>query len=354
MHNELYEKLLTLSLCKNLCQHDYIFNLADKTASLLENEKQSFRPKSKNGKSGGLLDFSNLQKKPLIVVPDLHARTYFLWHLLNWNLPQSIFSNDAISSESNEKMQITVFEALQNNLIRIVLVGDLLHSEARGKLRWMNAWDEFMHRIENGPAMTEEMKESLSLLSMVMELKCAFPENFHILKGNHENINNSYGHGNFPFCKFANEGEMVRLFMQTVYGDDVLFVIQCFERALPILAFFPECLVSHAEPKRAFSIDEVINYSENDEVISGLTWTENGSSANGSVETMIKSFYGTSDPKEIIKKVYIGGHRPVHKKYFLRQNGLFVQIHNPEQENIALVMPNRIFNPKNDIHSVSE
>lgn len=337
MERDFFKKLQILGECNELPQHDYIFELADRTASILENENESFRPKAKNKKSGGLLDFTSQKQLPLIVVPDLHARACFLWHLLNWELPQDYFVQ-----------HLNVFQALEKGLIRIVLVGDLLHSEVRGRKRWMKAWDEFMLRIENGPCMTMEMKEGLGLLSMVMELKCAFPEHFHILKGNHENINNCHGHGDFPFCKFANEGEMVRLFMQTVYGDDVLFVIQCFERSLPVLASFPNCLVSHAEPKRAFCREEVIENASNEDVTAGLTWTENDSAEDGSVSEMLKAFTQSQNSK------YLAGHRPVKGRYATRQNDLFIQIHNPDQENIALIAPDAIFNPDKDIHSVSK
>lgn len=71
--------------------------------------------------------------------------------------------------------------------------------------------------------------------------------------------------------------------MVSVYGDDVLMVISCFEN-LPLAAVFPECVVSHAEPARAFSRQELINGMDSDEVILGLTWTENNAAKDGSVK----------------------------------------------------------------------
>ena len=52
------------------------------------------------------------------------------------------------------------------------------------------------------------------------------------------------------------------------------------------------------------------------------------------------------------KGVYFGGHRPVNNMYNLRQNGKFIQIHNPKQYNVAIVNPYKTFNVDNDIVSV--
>ena len=50
---------------------------------------------------------------------------------------------------------------------------------------------------------------------------------------------------------------------------------------------------------------------------------------------------------------YFGGHRPViGVKYNLRANGKFIQIHNPDEMNVAIIQPNKIFNPNEDIKSI--
>lgn len=314
-----------------LPDHDYLFSVADSAASVLENEICSYRPASDFNTLGGLLDFSGGEKLPLVIVPDLHARSYFLRNILNFTLPESF----ACSEINGGKTGISVFQALEEDKIRLVFVGDLLHSELRGRLRWMEALKDFDRGNYNGESMTAEMSEGLTLFSMIMELKIAFPANVHILKGNHENIMNVRGPGDFPFRKFANEGEMVKDFMVSVYGDDVLMVISCFEKNLPLAAVFPECVVSHAEPARAFSRQELINGMDSDEVILGLTWTENNAAKDGSVKKMLESL--TEKPDSL----YFGGHRPIQGNYSLRQNGKYVQIHNPDRQNIVLVYKDR-------------
>lgn len=336
------------SALSGLPDHDYLFAAADSAASVLENEICSYRPAAEFNRLGGLVDFSGRRAEcgrlPLVIVPDLHARAYFLRNILNFVLPVSF----ACSEINGEKTQISVFQALEQDKARIVFVGDLLHSELRGRLRWMEALEDFERGIFNGRAMTGEMEEGLALLSMVMELKISFPANVHILKGNHENIMNVRGPGDYPFRKFANEGEMVKDFMEEVYGDDVLMVVSCFERNLPLAAVFPGCVISHAEPVRAFSREELINGMNSDEVILGLTWTENNAAKEGGVKKMLDSL--TGNPKAL----YFGGHRPIQGNYALRQNGMFVQIHNPDRQNIVLVYADKDIDLENDIVKVGE
>lgn len=375
MSKELYERLKTLSLAEKLPEHEYIFSLADKASLLLENEVAWYRAASKNGKAGGLLDFTSgavgtagsagitgavggsraagaatvgrASQKPVILVPDLHARSYFLQHILDYFIPSSILNDWDFAS--NIEFPISVFEALEKGLVRVVCVGDLLHSELRGRLRWYDAEKEFSSGNYAGPVMTEEMKEGLNLLCMVMELKCAFPENFHVLKGNHENIMNESGNGNYSFGKFANEGEMCRCFMEEKYGDDVLYVVSCFEKSLPLFAAFDSCVVSHAEPLKSYTRKDLVDGLCKPEVIKGLTWTENGASEPGSVEALLSIFTDSKNRKDAR---YFGGHRPVKGKYALRQNGYYVQFHNPEAENVVLVNGKRPFNLEKDIVSV--
>ncbi len=352
----LCENLNDLSSKIKLPEHDYLFNIADAASSVLENEIGLYRPACYSGTLGGLIDFSSNNSElssssasfteplPLIIVPDLHARCYFLQHILNYVLPL-----DFVSSNVNGVLErLTVFQGLQENKVRIVFVGDLLHSELRCRARWLAALQEFDSGIFDGKAMSEEMQEGLLLLCMIMELKVSFCKNVHILKGNHENIMNVRSPGDFPFRKFANEGEMVKDFMSKVYGDDVLMVISCFEKNLPLLASFDECVISHAEPKRFFSYHEIVNGMDSDEVILGLTWTENNAALLGSVQKMLKEF--TKNPNSL----YFGGHRPIQENYSLRQNGKYVQIHNPDRENIVLVRPGKSINLKNDIVNTAE
>lgn len=326
--------LSALFSAEALPSHDYLFNLADRVSSVLENEKTSYRPEAEDGTAGGLLDFTetDVSDLPVLIVPDLHARAFFLSHILNLRLPEDRFPENP-----------TVLEALAQKAIRVICVGDLLHSELRGRDRWLSALEDFKNGNFTGDAMKSEMQEGLTLLSAVMELKCAFPEVFHVLKGNHENIMNERGEGNFPFRKFADEGEMVFRFMQDFYGDDVLMVVSSFEKSLPLLAAFPNCVISHAEPQTYYSKSRIINGLHDESLIQGLTWTPNDEADEDSCKHMADELTGNPDA------VYFGGHRPISGTCTFRQGGKYIQIHNPVREFVTLIMTGRIFDPDTDI-----
>ena len=83
MHKKLKERLEDYFSLKKFPTHDEVFSLADNASSVLENEPKVYRPWSKGGQPGGLIDFSNYKKNlPLIIVPDIHGRTYFLKNIL--------------------------------------------------------------------------------------------------------------------------------------------------------------------------------------------------------------------------------------------------------------------------------
>lgn len=330
-------------LDKNILpEYDELHQLLEECISCLESENSFYRPYSKlKGKSfgGGLLDFTGQEKLPVIVVPDLHARGKFIVDLLDFELPETL-------GTSYEGM--TVLDALEQKKIYIVCVGDLFHSEGRGCQRWKNALKKYAAKEYESEEMKSEMAECLGLLQMVMTLKVKFQDNFHILKGNHENILNSSERGNHPFYKFADEGNMVYDFMASHYDDLIIQEIDWFESNLPVCALFKNAVVSHGEPSRSFSRKEIINYHSDYDVVYGLTWTQNDFAEAGSVEDTMKNLLGN----DIENCVWISGHRPVYEKYALRAEGKLVQIHNPNEENVAIVIPDVKFNPETDIYSV--
>ncbi len=334
LKKESFKELKTILTASGLPSYQEIFDIADEVTDILMSEKTEYRPVASDGEVGGLLDFKDVTE-PLVVVPDLHARPYFLLNILSYKM------------ESGK----TIFEALEDKDIFLVFVGDILHTERNTRDRWTAAALEFAENIYTGPAISAEMKEGLSLLCGLMKLKIMFPHNCHILKGNHENIYNYTGDGDFGFRKFADEGNMCRLFIQDYYGDDILYMIHCFEKNLPLLFLGNKCLISHAEPKIPYSRKELIDARMLGSVVEGLTWTENDAAQEGSVEATIKNLTGLEDCGDY---VYLGGHRPVNGNYKLRQNGLYIQFHNPGRQNVAIVKSDKKFNPNLDIVEVAK
>jgi hypothetical protein len=332
--------LMDVCFEKNLPSHDYLFSIVDNVTSVLENEKKDWRPLSSDGVPGSLISFSN--NLPLIVVPDLHARTNFIKHILDYK----ICPNDDFINIDRE---ITVLNALENKMLNIVLVGDIIHTERRTIQRWQKARTEINNNDFYGQAMTGEMIDSLTTLLSVMMLKIMFSDNFHILKGNHENILNKTSNGDYSFRKCADEGNMVNRFMRERYGDDILYLISCFEKNLPLMFVSGRTVISHAEPKDFFTREQIINARLDGKVIEGLTWTNNGEAFDGTALYIIKEMISCYDENDC---VYLAGHRPVTEIFNILQNGSFVQIHNPSRENVAFVYNDRKFNPEIDIKSV--
>jgi len=337
---DLLNKIQSLQKNVNLPSKKDLKDSLQAVNKILEEENNLFpinyRPLNSKNHIGGLLDFSD--NLTTIIVPDLHARVDFIPALLNYQIEIPL---------ENKKTKLSVYEALQQGLVRIICLGDGLHAERRAKTRWLLAYDDFYYlENEKSEAMEEEMAEGLTTMTMIMECKKAFPFHFHFLKGNHENITNSSDHGNMPFSKFAYEGQMCYQFMKAYYGLPLVASYSRFEKLLPVFVRGKNFLASHAEPIREFSLKEIRDAAIKPDVIYGLTWTKNNESAEGSVEKMLEKFLQEKNC------FYFGGHRPViGVKYNLRANGKFIQIHNPTRQNIGIVLPNTKFNP--EIHIVS-
>ncbi|MCR5725030.1 MAG: metallophosphoesterase [Treponema sp.] len=291
---------------------------------------------------GGVRDLTSLTALPLVVVPDLHGRRDFLYSLLFWHLPAS-FRNAQKYSIPDEPLLSLLIEGL----VAIVCVGDIFHSEGRGKERWLCAYSDYLKGNVTSYPMQEEMCENLGLLQMILLLQMPFSDIFVCLKGNHENILNKNGGGDYAFRKFAEEGEQVRAFMLETYGEEVLQKIWQWEQLLPLCAISKNCVISHGEPARAYTMDEIVSMES--DVVAGLTWTRNGEAEEGSVVQTMESLLGAERARDA---VWIAGHRPVEGRYALRQNGRLVQIHNPWKQQVALVSADHSFNPKTDILEV--
>lgn len=384
------EKILTE---KNLPDYGVFFDILTETLDVLENEDVSYRQKNDDGESGGLIDFKN-DDKLTIVVPDLHARPDFLLNILNCKIKFLLSKGDFKTFlKKNPKIakNLRVFDALKQNCARLVFVGDILHSE-KNKLRWKKIEQEFENNIFTGKNICKEMGEGFSLLFALCKLKISFPQNVQILKGNHENILNKTENGDYAFRKFAEEGDMCRVFVQNYYGDDILYLIHCAEKNLPIVFAGKNVVVSHAEPASGFSKNQIVNANKFGEVTEGFTWTANGEAQDGSVETIIKNLFcdeisefskdkaencenengenkienSENENREIkigkienpqSKKieqncVYLAGHRPVKGDFELRQGGKFIQFHNPDKQNVAVVFSEKKFNPNENIKCV--
>ncbi|MBQ9538779.1 MAG: hypothetical protein IJU95_05870, partial [Treponema sp.] len=74
----------------------------------------------------------------------------------------------------------------------------------------------------------------------------------------------------------------------------------------------------------------------------------NDGAEDGSVAQTFANLTGCQPDKAL----WFGGHRPVEGKYALRQDGHYVQIHNPNEMNVAYISPDRPFDLEKGIFSV--
>ena len=296
---------------------------------VLNKENKNIRPDSDDGLPGGIIYLYH--DIPTIIIPDIHARMELI---------------DALFTLRTEEKSF--FQLLADKEIQIVCVGDGFHSEINGKERWKAAYVEYEKGYKKHKHIDLEMLSCFGLMEMIIEFKTRFPDNFHFLKGNHENIKNEETGGDHPFGKYAIEGEMVKKWTHQFMGEFFLDKYSEFEKKLPLFAIGENFLISHAEPLRYFNPDEIRNYSP--DVIHGLTWSANGEAEEGSVFDMLEMYI---PEKDISEKLYFGGHRAISGKYKLRADGLFVQIHNPRRLQVVYIKPNSKINIDNDIIEIS-
>lgn len=341
--DSIYQNIKKILTSSSLPTYDTFFEILNEASEVLDSERGKgfeYRPLASDGKPGSLLDFHE-DPLPIVVVPDFHARPYFLLNILEYQ----------IFDDSDQGGAASVFEALAQGRIRLLCVGDILHTERGTRERWVAAYLEFLREIYTGPSISAEMQDGLSLLSALLVLKKSFPSYVHILKGNHENILNETGGGDFAFKKFVDEGEMCRCFIQEYYGDDILYLMNCVEKGLPLFYFGKECSVSHAEPMRAFGRQELIDARQNEDVVRGLIWTNNGEAEERSARVTVQNLFDAGIPKGYL---YLGGHRPVQGNYKALQDGFYIQIHNPGKQNIVFVHADRSIDLESDIIGVAK
>ncbi|HOJ64609.1 MAG TPA: hypothetical protein PLE45_09335 [Spirochaetota bacterium] len=312
---------------KNIPEINFFKSVTKLAIFTLQNENENIRPKDKNNLPGGIINLTEFDK--VIILPDLHARRFFLKKVLNFK----------------KRLEKVLLEELEYSNISLLCLGDGVHGEANFASRWLKAYEEFKRNFEPSPNMDMEIADSFNLMLAVMLLKIRYPEKFHFLKGNHENIYNETGNGNYAFAKYANEGFMVLLYFKKKYDDEILSLYSQFEKNLPIFVVGRNFLASHAEPMMFVPYDKIVNYREYPEIIESFTWTDNYSSVKGTIDSFLDYYIPQNDQFTY----YFGGHRPIKDRYFLINGDRYVQIHNPQKEIIAFIDQNKKIDLESDI-----
>ena len=194
-------EFLLLAKHQKLPSKKKILDAAKRALFVLDTEESSYRERIPGTDvAGGLLDFRALDERggangassalATIIVPDIHARPEFIYNILNCDLSK-IAARLGLAKGSPLAMDgAKVVDALEESKVRVICVGDILHAEGRAKERWAASLSAFEGGACDSPPMREEMAEGLAALLAVMKAKYLWPQNFHCLKGNHENIAN--------------------------------------------------------------------------------------------------------------------------------------------------------------------
>lgn len=291
---------------------------------------------------------------PTIIIPDLHARRTMLLDILSAQVGEH-------SSTGGQ-----VFELLQRGRINVVCVGDIVHSEERSN--WViNLDGEWTAEL-----LDREMVRSLGAGAMVMYLKLQFPEHFHCLRGNHDDITGEMGQfrkfvgirrdeqdkvvlvdGHLVLTADKGESEIVRDWVLAREGWGQAFVDAWaqFERSLPLLARGSYFVVSHTLPLIPLSEAALHDPNRPREITLELTTSRGVNSA---------AIAGTLDNlgiKSIVNRWFYG-HTPVPDeknsgKYEEGLDGLLIRLNNPKNYVFAYVPASSDewrFDPTRDVY----
>ncbi|MEW6280925.1 MAG: metallophosphoesterase, partial [Candidatus Eremiobacterota bacterium] len=279
---------------------------------------------------------------PTLVVTDIHGRRDYLLQALEVQTPQG-----------------RVYDLLQEGRMNLLCLGDGMHSEGRARERWQEA-DRLA--VQGDPAfldlLDQEMVESLGTMKMVMDLKQAFPANFHYLRGNHDDVKGELAGNYRKYAVMNGESSLVREWMTRRLGEDFVERYAAFEDSMPLVARGEGFLASHAAPSRVVGRQEV--EARDRKAALALAWTENSRrDGNGNY------LWETEEHRENLRQnmenlgaasgsVWFAGHRVVrddeHEGRFRSQfEGRLVQLNDPDEFVFAMVPAGGGFDPERDV-----
>ncbi len=295
-----------------------------------------------------------LYPSPTIIVPDIHARRGMLIDILSCQLPEGPYAGNRI------------FELLQKRLINMVCIGDIVHSEVRSDWVINDNGDWTVELLE------KEMTRSLGAATIIMYLKMQYPEHFHCLRGNHDDI---AGELTEDFRKFVGvryennermmvngrpmltsgkgESKIVRewILMRSGWGPTFLQLWSQFDRALPIFAAGGYYAISHTLPQMSLTVSNMRNKNRPPRITFELT-SQRGENR--------EAMYRTLENLGIIHTVrrWFHGHTHVSPetnggKYQESPDGFLVRINNQSNYVFAYVPGPRDkwpFHPPKDVY----
>jgi Calcineurin-like phosphoesterase len=182
---------------------------------------------------GGLVQLK--RDLPTVVIPDLHGRRDYL---------------DKVLATTDPASGRTYGQLLQRRQVQVLCLGDVMHSEVRGRL-----W----RRTMPAQAMKMEMAESLGTLKRLADLKAANPDHFHMLRGNHDDVGPASGQ---VTCRLPRQIAHTRSFLQRTFGQRFTKELACLFSELPAAATGKGFVASHSNPMFSVTRHEVQDNAE--------------------------------------------------------------------------------------------
>jgi Calcineurin-like phosphoesterase len=297
----------------------------------------------------------HLLNAPTLIIPDLHARRGMLVDILSNPIKEGPYEGRK------------VFELLQKGLVNVCCVGDIMHSEER--TNWViNDNGDWTHEL-----LEKEMVRSLGSAAMIMYLKMQYPEHFHCLRGNHDDIVGELAKDfrKFVGLQFKNdkcvivdgspvvtsdkgESTIVRDWILTRgdgWGQTFLDLWGQFDKTLPIFAKGEFYAISHTLPQRALEEAEIRDKTRLPSVTLELT------SRRGENRQAIIATLENLGIKDSVKRWFYG-HTHVSAetncgKYEESADGLLVRLNNHKNYVYAYVpasLDQRLFDPAKDVY----
>jgi hypothetical protein len=255
-----------------------------------------------------------------LVIPDLHARKDYLVRVLRHRDPKTGTRYSTL---------------LARGQLQVVVLGDAMHSESRGAARWRRAAREPL-----GRSMRQEAAESLGTMKLIMDLKAAYPDRFHYLKGNHDNILDESRGGNWSVAKFATEGALMRDFVQHRFGRAFLDRWHRFESMLPLVAVGNGFVLAHSGPRRVIREDAI--ETRQSSAVDNFTWTDLTHSSRHQARIAARQLQELGVPDGF----FLAGHRPAKR---VRRQGRFYQFNNEDQMYFAVLEPGKHLDLSSDV-----
>ena len=264
-------------------------------------------------KQGGLVEVPG--DVPTLILPDLHAQRAYLV--------------TALSQKIEGK---TALDLLQQGKLNVLCLGDAMHSEQRGQMRWMQAERDYLEGRKS-PSLEGELAESLGLMVMIFELKSSYPGHFFFVRGNHEDMDPQQ-----PYFKFTRVGEsnLVRAWISKTWGDKFLHEWAATEGSLPLMASGGSFVGSHAPPERELTVENIKNRTAL--AFRTLCWSDNTQWVSGGAQE--KAFLVNCQRFQVTaRRPWVCGHRKVTDGLYRDQaGGRIIQI-NPIEGWVMMIAP---------------